>query len=206
MRLVEIDHPLARDLLCRLRDQETGPARFRSLARALGGLVAVEATRHLATAPVRIETPMEETFGELCTDPPVLVPILRAGLGMLPSFQDLLPGSPVGFVAVRRDERTSRPIWFYESVPPVQGRTVLVLDPMLATGGTSGAVLDFLDRRGASSLILASVVAAPEGVAELRRFEGLLVITAAVDRELDDRWFILPGLGDFGDRLFGGEP
>jgi uracil phosphoribosyltransferase len=123
---------------------------------------------------------------------------------MLDAFQMLLPGSPVGFVAVRRDEETAAPVWFYDSVPEVDGRSVIILDPMLATGGTSGEVVEFLRSRGAGHLTLASIVAAPEGVAGLRRFEDLLVITASVDRDLDQRKFIRPGLGDFGDRLFSG--
>ncbi len=203
MHIVEMEHPLARDILCRLRDERTGPGAFRSLSRAMGHLLAVECTRRLGTSPIQVKTPLEETFGELCTSPPVLLPVLRAGMGLLPAFQDLLPGSPVGFVAVRRDEATAKPLWFYDSVPQLEGRHVIVLDPMLATGGTSGAVVEYVFGRGAAEVTLACVVAAPEGVAELCRFDGLLIIAAAVDRELDDRWYILPGLGDYGDRLFG---
>lgn len=203
MHIVEIDHPLARDILCRLRDSSTGTREFRALSEAMGILLAVESTRNLKTLPMKVSTPLEDTFGELCADPPVILPVLRAGLGLLAPFQALLPDSPVGFVAVRRNEENARPSWFYDSVPPVEGRQVIVLDPMLATGGTSGAVVEYLFRHGAGGVVLACVVAAPEGVAELGRFDGLLVITAAVDRELDDRWYILPGLGDYGDRLCG---
>lgn len=206
MRLVEIEHPIARDILSRLRDRDTPPDRFRELSRAMGLLLAVESTRDARTVPVQISTPLEDTFGEICDDPPVLVPVLRAGLALLPSFLDLLPGAPVGFVAVRRDESTARPCWFYESMPELDGRRAVLLDPMLATGGTSGMVVEYLLERGVSSVTLASVVAAPEGVAELRRFDRLLIITAAVDRELDSRWYILPGLGDFGDRLYNPRP
>lgn len=203
MHLVEMDHPLARDILCRLRNRDTDPSSFRSLSRAMGSLLAVESTRKLRTSSLQISTPMEKAYGELCENPPVLIPVLRAGLSLLPPFQDLLPGAPVGFVAMKRDETNARPRWFYESIPPISGRPAIVLDPMLATGGTSGAVVEYLLGKGAASVVLACVVAAPEGVAELRRFDDLLVITAAVDRELDERWYILPGLGDYGDRLFG---
>jgi uracil phosphoribosyltransferase len=204
VHLVEIEHPVARDLLTRMRGRNTPPQVFRELAGAVAALVAVEATRNLHTVPTKVETPLEETLGEICTTPPVIVVILRAGLGMLDAFQKLLPGSPVGFVAVRRDEETAAPVWYYDSVPEVEGRSVIILDPMLATGGTSGEVVEFLRGRGAGHLTLASMVAAPEGVAGLRRFEDLLVITASVDRDLDQRKFIRPGLGDFGDRLFSG--
>lgn len=203
MHIMEMEHPLSRDVLCRLRDRRTGPASFRALSRAMGTLLAVECTRKLKTTPVQVSTPLEDAFGEVCTTPPILVPVLRAGLGLLPSFQELLPDAPVGFVAVRRNEETAKPMWFYDSVPPPEGRQVIVLDPMLATGGTSGAVVEYLYGRGAGSIMLACVVAAPEGAAELGRFENLIIITAAVDRELDERWYILPGLGDYGDRFFG---
>ena len=165
-------------------------------------MLAVEATRNLGTMPLQVETPMETTLGEICAEVPVLMPVLRAGLGILPPFRELLPDSPVAFVGIRRDESTAEPEWLYDSIPDLSGRHVIVLDPMLATAGTASAVIEHLNERGASEITLVSVVAAPEGIHRLGGYDNLTVITVSVDRELDERWFILPGLGDFGDRLF----
>jgi uracil phosphoribosyltransferase len=202
LRLVELDHPVARDLLTRMRESGTPPREFLDLGRGISSLLAFEVTRHLGTHPVRVETPLEPAFGELVTPQPVLVAVLRAGLGMLDSFTSVLPSAAVGFVAIRRDEGTARPVWYYDSVPDPSGRTAILLDPMLATGGTSVAAVEFLLGRGASAVVLAAIVAAPEGISALSGFDRLTVVTAAVDRDLDSRWYIRPGLGDFGDRLY----
>ena len=202
METIEFEHPVARDILTRLRDRTTGPDDFRRLSHRLGLMLAVEATRNLKTEPVSIETPMEETLGEICVNTPVLLPILRAGLGMLSPFQEILPESPVAFVALRRDENSGKAKWLYDSAQNLRGRDIIILDPMLATGGTAASVLGFLHEKGVNRIILVCIVAAPEGIHRLRQFGQLTVITAAVDRELDENWFILPGLGDFGDRLF----
>lgn len=202
METIEFEHPLARSILTRLRDRNTVPDEFRRLAYRLGFMLAVEATRNLVTAPVPVETPMESTLGERTVDSPVLMPVLRAGLGLLAPFQELLPDSQVAFVALRRDESTGEPDWLYDSVPDLAGRQVIVLDPMLATAGTASAVIEYVTGAGVEETTLVSIVAAPEGINRLSGYENLTVITVSVDRELDDSWFILPGLGDFGDRLF----
>ena len=202
METIEFEHPVARSLLTRLRDRNTGSEEFCRLAVRLGYMLAVEATRNLGTMPLQVETPMETTLGEICAEVPVLMPVLRAGLGILPPFRELLPDSPVAFVGIRRDESTAEPEWLYDSIPDLSGRHVIVLDPMLATAGTASAVIEHLNERGASEITLVSVVAAPEGIHRLGGYDNLTVITVSVDRELDERWFILPGLGDFGDRLF----
>jgi len=206
METIEFEHPVARDILTRLRNRGTGPDEFRRQAHRLGLMLAMEATRNLSTRPVSIESPMEETLGEVCTDLPVLLPVLRAGLGLLAPFQEFLPDSPVAFVALRRNEEDGKAKWLYDSVQNLRGRDVILLDPMLATGGTVASVMEFLQEKGVGQMILVSVVAAPEGVERLRSFKDLTIITAAMDRELDERWFILPGLGDFGDRLFQAPP
>jgi uracil phosphoribosyltransferase len=206
METIEFEHPVARDILTRLRDRRTGPDDFRRYAYRLGAMLAVEATRNLATVPVSVETPLEETLGELCSDTPVILPVLRAGLGMLAPFQEFLPESPVAFVALRRNDEDGKARWLYDSNQDFGGRDVILLDPMLATGGTVSLVIDFLLERGVGQMILVSVVAAPEGIERLRSYDNLTIITAAVDRELDEHWFILPGLGDFGDRLFQASP
>jgi uracil phosphoribosyltransferase len=206
METIEFEHPLARSILTKLRDRETKPDDFHRLSIRLGHLLAVEATRNLATVPLRVDTPLESTLGEMCSEVPVLLPILRAGLGMLAPFQDLLPESPVAFVGIRRDEETGDPEWLYDSLPKVEGRHVMILDPMLATAGTAKSVVDQLIELGVDEITLVSVVAAPEGIYRLSEYENLRLITVSVDRELDENWYILPGLGDFGDRLFGEDP
>ena len=202
MEMIEFEHPIARDFVTRLRRKDAPPVRFRAYANRLAYLLAVEATRDLHTVPAQVETPLETTLGEVLIDPPVIVPVLRAGLGILEAFQDLLPDSPVAFIGMSRNETTAEPVWHYSSIPNVAGKQVIVLDPMLATGGTASAVLEYLFEKKASEIILVSVVAAPEGIAKLSVFENLTVITVCVDRELDSNWFIRPGLGDFGDRLY----
>ncbi|MFO7950486.1 MAG: uracil phosphoribosyltransferase [Candidatus Fermentibacteraceae bacterium] len=206
MEIIEFEHPVARDILTGLRDRTTNSADFRMQARRLALMLAVETTRYLPTEPVQVETPLEATLGERLVEQPVLVPIMRAGMGMLEAFQIFLPGAPVGFVALRRDEETAEPIWFYRSLPDVRDRRMLILDPMLATGGTAEEVLADLFDRGADSAWLVCAVAAPEGISRLGHFDDLTIVTVSVDRELDEDWFIRPGLGDFGDRLYDGEP
>lgn len=202
MEIIEFEHPVARDFVTRLRRNDAPPARFRAYSHRLGYLLAVEATRDLKTVPARVVTPLETTLGEILVDPPVIVPILRAGLGILDAFQDLLPDSPVAFIGITRNEKTAEPDWHYSSIPNVAGKKVIILDPMLATGGTAMAVIRYLFEKRASEVILVSVVAAPEGIAKLQEFENLTIVTVCVDRELDSNWFIRPGLGDYGDRLF----
>mgnify|MGYP001091484183 CR=1 FL=1 len=205
MEIIEFEHPVARGILTRLRDRDTTPAEFRMLCRRLALMLGVEATRDLPTEPVSVETPLETTLGERLFEQPVIVPIIRAGMGMLEAFQIYLPGAPVGFVALRRDEETAEPIWFYRSLPDVRDRRVFILDPMLATGGTAEEVVADLFDRGADSAWLVCAVAAPEGISRLAHFDDLTIVTVSVDRELDEDWFIRPGLGDFGDRLYDGE-
>ncbi len=202
MEMIEFEHPVARDFVTRLRRKDAPPVRFRAYANRLAYLLAVEATRDLRTIPAQVETPLETTLGEVLIDPPVIVPVLRAGLGILEPFQDLLPDSPVAFIGMSRNETTAEPVWHYSSIPNVAGKKVIVLDPMLATGGTASVVIEYLFDKNAAEVILVSVVAAPEGIAKLSVFENLTVITVCVDRELDSNWFIRPGLGDFGDRLY----
>ncbi len=202
METIEFEHPVARSILTMMRDRNTGSDQFRRLSFRLGLMLAVEATRNLATTPLQVDTPMEPTLGERCAELPVLLPVLRAGLGLLEPFRELLPDSPVAFVAVRRDEETGEPAWLYDSAPELRDRQVIILDPMLATAGTARSVIDYVIGKGARGITLVSVVAAPEGIYRLREYDDLTLITVSVDRELDDSWFILPGLGDYGDRLF----
>ena len=205
METIEFEHPVARSLLTKLRERSTPPDEFRKLAYRLGFMLAVEATRNLRTLPLAVETPMENTLGEECAEYPMLLPVMRAGLGLLAPFQELLPESPVAFIAMKRDEKTGKADWLYDSIANLRGRDLIILDPMLATAGTARSVIDYVLAKGAVNITMVSIVASPEGIYRLRDYDNLTFITVSVDRELDENWFILPGLGDFGDRLYKGK-
>ena len=202
--LTVLDHPLAADLLTRLRDRETGPADYRSLTRRLGRLLVIEATRDLPTEPAPVETPLEPFEGVRLAVGLVAIPVLRAGLGLLDAVVDLYPDAVVGYLGMERDEVTHEPRDYYAKLPPMHGRRALLVDPMLATGGSGTAAVRYVKDAGAEDIVFVCVVAAPEGLARLRAdHPDVPVVTAALDRELNADAFILPGLGDFGDRLYG---
>ncbi|HLK56879.1 MAG TPA: uracil phosphoribosyltransferase [Chthonomonadaceae bacterium] len=204
MPLTVLDHALAAQLLTRLRDITTPPEQFRPLTRALTQILIVEATRALPSRSIRVRTPLEETEGAEILGELVAVPILRAGLGMLDAVLELLPAANVGYLGLERDEQTAIATSYYAKLPPLEGKTALLLDPMLATGGSAAWATHALYAAGAAQVVLLCVVAAPEGVARLAEsFPQLHIVAASLDRELNDRKYILPGLGDFGDRLFG---
>ena len=205
MSVTVVDHPLARDLLAQLRDERTPPPRFRTLTRRLGWLLVIEATRDLATERVEVTTPLETTEQERLAEELVAVPVLRAGLGLLEAVTDLFPDTVVGHLGMERDEITLQPRDYYAKLPPMEGRRALVLDPMLATGGSgTAAVTQIKGAANPKSISFVCVVAAPEGIARLEtEHPDVAIVTAAVDRELNGVGFILPGLGDFGDRLHG---
>ena len=205
MDTLVVDHPLAAQLLTRMRDERTERAVFRQAADELALMLVYEATRTLATEPVTIRTPLVETTGVRVTRPPMVVPVLRAGLGMLGPVLRLLPGSDTGFIGVARNESTHEPEPYMNSVPDdLDGRDVLVLDPMLATGGSMVFACEQLAARNPGTLTAVCILAAPEGIERLER-TGLVdrLCTAAVDDRLNEDAFIVPGLGDAGDRLFG---
>ncbi len=204
MTLRVISHSLAEHLLVSLRDQTTAPCEFRRLARSLTAILITEATRQLEVKDVIVRTPLENTVGHILTEKVVLVPVLRAGLSMLDISLELIPGASVGYVGMERDEATAVAHSYYCKLPPLQGSRVLLLDPMLASGGSAAAAIDQLVTAGAGPISLLSVVAAPQGVERLTKaYPNLTIYAAALDRELNDRSFIMPGLGDFGDRLYG---
>ena len=188
-----------------LRDRRTPSSEFRRLAHRVSLLVAAEATRDLPTAPIRVETPLETTAARTLARRVVAVPVLRAGLGMLDAFLELVPTAQVGYFGLERNEQTAVARRYYEKVPKdLADAVVYLLDPMLATGGSAAMVIEGLNGLGARQVRLLCVVAAPEGVAHLEQaLPEAEVFTAALDRELNDHKYILPGLGDFGDRLFG---
>ncbi|MGE0225951.1 MAG: uracil phosphoribosyltransferase [Acetobacteraceae bacterium] len=201
-----VAHALARHKLALLRDRRTGTALFRQLTRELSLLIGVEATRDLPTEPAPVETPLEPTAGEaLVGGAPNIVSILRAGNGMLDGMLALMPNARAGHIGLFRNEETLRPVEYYLKLPPdIANRPVLVVDPMLATGGSAVTALDRLKQAGARHLRFACLIAAPEGLRRLTAAHpDVLVFTAAIDRALDHRGYIRPGLGDAGDRYHG---
>ncbi|HET9672895.1 MAG TPA: uracil phosphoribosyltransferase [Actinomycetota bacterium] len=207
MPLTVVEHPLALDLLTRLREKDTGPAEFRSITRRLGWLLVIEATQDLLTERVTIGTPLEEMKAVRLAEPLVAIPVLRAGLGLLDAATDLYPDTVVGYLGLERDERTLEPRDYYAKLPPMGGRRALILDPMLATGGSGSAAIAHVKAHAdPTSISFVCVVAAPEGVARLEaEHPEVPIVAGALDRQLNDVGFILPGLGDFGDRLHGTE-
>jgi len=204
MPLTVLDHSLAGILLSRLRASDTPPEQFRPLTRALTQILLVEATRSLPTSPVSVNTPIETTEGTVLSSGIVAVPILRAGLGMLDAVLTMLPEATVGYFGLERDEETAVASSYYAKLPDCTGRTVLLLDPMLATGGSAAFAVEQLTACKPSHIVLLCVVAAPEGARCLEeRFPDLHIVAAALDRELNAKSYIVPGLGDFGDRLYG---
>jgi len=186
-----LDHPLAGDLLTRLRDRDTGPAEYRALTRRLGLLLVAEATRDLASEPRKVETPLEPFEGTRVTK-------------RLEAVTDLYPDAVVGYLGMERDEDTHEPRDYYAKLPDLAGRKALVVDPMLATGGSGSAAVGYVKDAGADDITFVCVVAAPEGLARLQAdHRDVPVVAAALDRELNANAYILPGLGDFGDRLYG---
>ena len=205
MTVTLVDHPLAGHLLAQLRAQDTPPAVFRTLAKRLALALALEALRDLPTEQVTVQTPLEETTGRMLGDL-VAVPILRAGLGMLEAVTELFPEVAVGYIGLERDEASLQPQSYYRKLPVVRGRHVLVLDPMLATGGSGSAATAAVREGGPASIRFVCVVSAPEGIARMEQdHPDVPIFTAAIDRQLNEHGYILPGLGDFGDRLFGTE-
>ena len=200
-----VDHPLAAARLTTLRDERTENAAFRAALADLTLMLVYEATRDAPRQAVAVRTPLAETAGTRLAKPPLLVAVLRAGLGMVDPALVLLPEAQVGFVGVARDEETASPAPYLESVPDdLHGQPVMVLDPMLATGGSMAYTIGLLRRRGADEISVVSVVVAQEGIAALEKAApNVRVFTAAIDDHLNHVAYIVPGLGDAGDRQFG---
>lgn len=203
MNLTVIDHPLARHYLTVLRNKDTEPEQFRSAARGLTYSLVLEATKRLPIETVEIESPMERTTGYEIADV-VAVAVLRAGLGMLDAVLEMIPNCTVGFAGVQRDEETATPQEYYARLPDLSGASVLILEPMLATGGSLSWAADRVKSSGATDIIALCVVTAPDGVKRMYEdHPDVHIVAGAHDRELNDQFYIVPGLGDMGDRLFG---
>lgn len=200
-----VTHPVAHDCLVQLRDKTTPPDEFRTLTERISLVLGAEALASLPQREVTVDTPLGPAAGQRLAGDVVIVPVMRAGLAMLSGLLQLVPLARVGFIGLRRDESTAVASCYFERLPEHLGDSqVLLADPMLATGGSAVAALDMLKAAGARRLSLVSVVAAPEGVAAVEQAHpDVPIFTPVVDRELNDRKFIVPGLGDFGDRLYG---
>ena len=205
-RLTVVTHPLVQHKLSYLRDRTTPTVHFRKLANEVTLLLAYEATKDLPTEEVEIETPLERTSAQRISGKKVAVcPVLRAGLGMLDGVLSLVSSARVGFLGMYRDEETLQPVEYYVKLPgDLDQRDAIVLDPMLATGRSSSAAIATVKGAGARSVMLVCLVSAPEGIEQVHRdHPDVHIVTAAIDRGLDERGFIVPGLGDAGDRLYG---
>jgi len=203
--LTVLEHPLIQHKLSFLRHEDTPKKMFKELVDEIAALMAYEVTRDLSVQEVTIRTPLEEVVARrIRHENPVLVPILRAGLGMVEGILGLIPAARVGHIGLYRNEETLQPVEYYFKIPPPEGRDFILLDPMLATGGSASAAASFLRKEGVKSLRFMCIVAAPEGVQRMDRdHPDVPIYTAALDRELNEYGYILPGLGDAGDRLFG---
>jgi uracil phosphoribosyltransferase len=203
--VVIIDHPVIHTKLTELRDYSSDHRKFRELLNEIASLMVYEVTRDWPTRSKPVQTPLERTTGKVLARQVTLVPILRAGLGMAEGVLRLLPDARLGHLGVYRDEKTLEPVSYYQKLPPdIAGTEVLLIDPMLATGGSGTAAIDFLKKAGVTAMRFVCLVAAPEGIQAVHRHHPEVPIyCAAIDRQLNEKGYILPGLGDAGDRIYG---
>lgn len=202
---VEIRHPCVQHKLALIRDQDTGHKKFRELATEITMFLCYEALKNVTLKKVDVQTPVALAQCQVIDEDIVVVPVLRAGIGMLDGILGLVPTARVGFVGIYRDEKTKLPVTYYQRLPPqTEGGLCIVIDPMLATGGSTVATLDILKAGGAATVIVVCIVTCPEGLKKVHdAHPDVTVYTAAIDDRLNDRKYIVPGLGDAGDRLFG---
>jgi uracil phosphoribosyltransferase len=200
-----VQHPVTQDAVTYLRDKSTTASRFRRLARRVSLILAIEATRKLPMTLARVETPLEPARGEVLDANVVVVPVLRAGLGMVEAVLEILPYARVGHIGLQRDEHTAIASQYYSKLPAdLSSSTAIIVDPMLATGGSAVAAIAMLEKAGVRDIRLLCIVAAPEGIAAVEAAAPKVqIFTPVIDRGLNAQKFILPGLGDFGDRLYG---
>jgi uracil phosphoribosyltransferase len=200
-----IEHPCVQHKLSIIRNKETGHKRFRELAKEITQFVCYEALKNIKTKEISVATPVATATCRQIDNDIVVIPILRAGIGMLDGILELIPTARVGFVGLFRDEETKQPVTYYERFPrQIKGGTCIVIDPMLATGGSTNAALDLLKESGAENIVVICIVTCPEGVASVEEnHPDVPIYAAAIDQKLNEKSYIVPGLGDAGDRLFG---
>ncbi|MBV6419427.1 MAG: Uracil phosphoribosyltransferase [Ignavibacteriaceae bacterium] len=203
--LIIIQHPLVKKDVTILRDKKTNAEIFRAAVTRISNIMAVEISNSFSLKEVKVETPLEKTIGYKLQQDVVLIPVLRAGLGMVEGFLQLIPNAKLGHVGLERNETTLQPNSYYLKTPKnLKNSEVILLDPMLATGGSASAAINYLKKRGAKNIVFACLIAAPEGVDKLlKEHPDLIIFTSVLDRQLNKKGFILPGLGDAGDRTFG---
>lgn len=199
------DHPLVKRDMTILRDKNTGTEYFRAALKRISNFLAVEISKSFHLKEINVETPLESTIGYKVDQEIVLIPILRAGLGMVSGFIEVMPESKVGHIGLQRDENTLKPVEYYYKTPKdISDAFVILLDPMLATGGSASEAVNYLKKKGATQIVFACLVASPEGSKRLTEtHSGIKIYGAALDRQLNEKGYILPGLGDAGDRTFG---
>lgn len=205
MTVIEINHPLIAHKLTILRDVKTDTKSFRENLNEIAKLMTYEATKTLKLTDIEVQTPLMKTIASTLLDKIAIVPILRAGLGMVDGILDLVPTAKVGHIGVYRNEETLEPVYYYCKLPEdIKGRKVIVVDPMLATGGSAVYAIDYLKNQGVEDIVFMCLVAAPEGIAKLlNKHPDVPIYTAKIDQGLDENGYIYPGLGDCGDRIFG---
>ncbi|MCU0344332.1 MAG: uracil phosphoribosyltransferase [Ignavibacterium sp.] len=200
-----IDHPIVKRDVTILRDKNTDSESFRAVLQRVSNILAVELSKEFSLTQTEIETPLEKAKGVKLSNDVILVPVLRAGLGMVNGFLQIIPEAKVGHIGLQRDEETLKPVEYYYKVPKnLESAEVVILDPMLATGGSASEALKYLKKRGASKMAFACIVAAPQGIEKINsEHPDVKIFAAAIDRELNSKGYIVPGLGDAGDRTFG---
>lgn len=204
MELIEISHPLKDHYLTNLRDKNTDFDTFRDSASKLSYFLVVEATKHLTTLSKEIDTPLTKTNGVQIENNSVAISVLRAGLGLMDGVQQLIPNISFGYIGVQRNEETAQPENYYEKLPDLVDKNVFILEPMLATGGSLSFAIETVKKYNPKNIHALTVISAPEGINKIKEnHPDITLVTASIDEKLDDNWYIVPGLGDMGDRLFG---
>jgi len=204
MELIEISHPLKDHYLTNLRDKNTDFDTFRDSASKISYFLVVEATKHLTTLSKEIDTPLTKTKGVQIENNSVAISVLRAGLGLMDGVRQLIPNISFGYIGVQRNEETAEPENYYEKLPDLVDKNVFILEPMLATGGSLSFAIETVKKYNPKNIHALTVISAPEGINKIKEnHPDITLVTASIDEKLDDNWYIVPGLGDMGDRLFG---
>ena len=204
MQVIEISHPLKDHYLTIIRDKETDFENFREYSSKLSYLLFIEGTKNISTKIKPIETPLTSIDGLEIENENVAIAVLRAGLGLVDGVKNLLPSTSFGYIGVQRNEETAKPEYYYENLPNLENKNVFILEPMLATGGSLSFAIDKVKEHNPKSIIALTVISAPEGIERLKKeHSDITLVTAKIDEKLNENWYIVPGLGDMGDRLFG---
>ena len=204
MQVIEISHPLKDHYLTIIRDKETDFENFREYSSKLSYLLFIEGTKNISTKTKPIDTPLTSMNGVEIENENVAIAVLRAGLGLVDGVKNLLPSTSFGYIGVQRNEETATPEYYYENLPNLENKNVFILEPMLATGGSLSFAIEKVKKHNPKSIIALTVISAPEGIERLKEeHNDITLVTAKIDEKLNENWYIVPGLGDMGDRLFG---